>query len=314
MLEEFVLGIESNEIRTHAVIMDGMARLVAEGLCHTETSVISAGVSGLEHTREMIRNAVALACASAGLTPGTFGAAFLGLGNLLSESDRRYLREVAASLALAPNGRTEIDIDYRAALAGGLSGRHGMVLTIDNLACCYGRASDGRSWRAGGWSTMADNEGSAPWMGERAIRAAVRAYDHRSQPTRLEKIVREFFSLASMDDLPNRVYALDVNTVDLTRLAVQVAAAAAEGDRASEAIIEEGAEHLAVSALAVARQLGYERGKSELALAGERVKAWPAVQHTLRAAILRRLPACAISIAEQPPAVGAALLALELLD
>ena len=65
MLEEFVLGIESNEIRTHAVIMDGMARLVAEGLCHTETSVISAGVSGLEHTREMIRNAVALACASA---------------------------------------------------------------------------------------------------------------------------------------------------------------------------------------------------------------------------------------------------------
>lgn len=314
MLEEFVLGIESNEIRTHAAIMDRQTRLVAEGLCNTETSVVSDGISGLEHTREMIRQAVALACASAGLTPGTFGAAFLGLGNLISESDRHYLREVAASLALAPAGSTIIDTDLRAALAGGLSGRHGMVLSIDNLACCYGRTSDGKSWRAGGWSTMADNEGSAPWLGARAIRAAVRAYDHRSQPTRLEKIVREFFSLSSLDDLPNRILSLNMNSLDLTRLAAQVAATAADGDRAAESIIEEGAEHLAVSVQAVARQLTFERTKCELALAGERLQAWPVVQHTLRSAVLRRLPACAILTAEQSPAVGAALLAAELLD
>ncbi|SEN20407.1 BadF/BadG/BcrA/BcrD ATPase family protein [Actinacidiphila rubida] len=42
---------------------------------------------------------------------------------------------------------------------------------------------DGRSHRIGGWEYLASDEGSAFWLGRRALAAAVRAADGRGQPT-----------------------------------------------------------------------------------------------------------------------------------
>lgn len=306
---ETVLGIDGGGTKTAAVILNRQGRVLGYGVGGPSTY----GVVPLEVTRASIAEATRAAAATAGLEPSSFAATFLGLGNVVGETDRSAVREIAHSLGLAERDHIGVDHDIRIALAGGLSGRPGIVVIAGTGSSCFGVNTAGDSWRSGGWGPLIDDEGSSYWLGIQAMRAAVFDYDGRGQRTLLTQSVCDRLAITCMDDLMNRLYADEMSRTAIAALAPLVFEAAGRGDAVAKSIIRHGCEALADCAHAVARRIGLDAGPSELAITGGQVNAGDLLLVPFREALAQRLPACQVKEAELTPAIGAALLALRML-
>ncbi len=226
----YYLGVDGGGTKTHALITDAHGALLGEGYAGS-SNYHDQGVAG---ARDAIVSAVDGARRAAALSPQPFNAAFLGLGSIVSETDRAVIRGIARELALAPPDRVGVDHDARVALAGGLSGRPGMVLIAGTGSICYGRTADGESWRAGGWGPLLADEGSGYWLGLRALRIAAESYDGRLPPGVLTGRVLAALGIAEMDDLMHRVYVAGLSRAEIAALGPLTLAAAAEGDAAAD--------------------------------------------------------------------------------
>jgi len=160
-MNHYVLGIDGGGTKTAAVIVDEGGRLHGVGL---------AGPSnyddvGVEAARAEIERAVAAARRMAGRATRRFDAAFLGIAGVVSPKDHAIVRAMAGVLDLAPPERVGADHDCRIALAGGLTGRPGIVQIAGTGSSTFGMNAADVGWRAGGWDissrTRAAGTGSA---------------------------------------------------------------------------------------------------------------------------------------------------------
>lgn len=319
-----VLGIDGGGSKTQAALMDLSGRVLATGW-GGPSNYHDIGVAA---ARANIQQAVEAAVAAAAVgsakrahpggvrvpVTGVNGvralSAFLGIGSTVVESDRQTVLQMARDLDLAEV--IDADHDCRIALAGGLSGRPGMVLIAGTGSSCYGRTAAGDDWLCGGWGPLISDEGSGYWLGIQAMRAASRAADGRGPDSSLREMVRERLGLGEMRELMRRLYVDGLSRSEIAALASIVFDAARGGDETARAVLREGAAHLAEIVWVTACKLGFDRGPAELSLTGGLVQAGAVFLDPLREAVQARLPECRVMEAELPPAHGACLLALEL--
>lgn len=305
-MTRFVLGIDGGGTKTQAIIADEAGRLRGMGLGGSSNY----DDVGMEKARDGIHAAVQQARRQSGLGEEPFAAAFLGMAGVVSEKDRETIRAIARQLCLAADEQVEVDHDCRIALAGGLSGRPGIVLIAGTGSSCYGRTASGASWRSGGWGHLISDEGSGYWLGIQALRCAAASYDGRLRSA-LEERVREALRLGKMEDLMRRLYVVGMTRSEIAALAPLVIEAARQGDATALDLLLRGASDLIQMASAVAERLQFPAGHRELALVGGLFNAGEAILAPLREAVYRRLPGWRLVRAELPPASGAALLALQ---
>lgn len=298
------LGIDGGGTRTRAALLDADRRLLGEGE-GGPSNIDDVGEAG---ARANIAAAVAAARARAGLPDTAFAAAFLGMAGVTSDDDRAVIRRIAHTLKLAPTACIDVDHDCRIALAGGLSGRPGIVLITGTGSSCYGRTAAGAHWMTGGRGHLIADEGSGYWYGLNAIRAAVRHHDGRGPSTVLHDRVLTALGIDTIEAVMHRLYVVGVTRPEIAALAPLVIAAAEAGDGVAQRLFLEGARELAECVEAVAQRLGFASGPSELALTGGLSQAQVA-REPLVAAVTARLPGCRVTLAERSPVVGAALLA-----
>ncbi len=300
------LGIDGGGTRTRAAIIGPDRQLLGTG----EGGPSNIDDVGEAAARDNIGDAVDAARDRAGLPRGSFEAAFLGMAGVTSERDRAVIRRIALSLSLAPQERIGVDHDCRIALAGGLSGRPGIVQIIGTGSSTYGRTADGTHCMAGGRGHLVSDEGSGYWYGLQAIRAAIRHHDGRGPQTVLLPQVLDALAITDIDGLMHRLYVIGVSRAEIASLAPLAIKAAEAGDAAAQAMFEIGARDLAECIAAVAHKLGFDAGPHELALTGG-LSALEVARRPLIAAVNARLPECTPILGEQSPSIGAALLALE---
>ena len=306
---EYVIGFDGGGTKTAAVILDSQGRIAGYG----EGGPSTYGVVPIEVTRGSITTAAEMARRAGRLPEARFGAAFLGLGNVVSELDRNAVRSLAADLGIASPESIGVDHDCRIALAGGLSGRPGIVLIAGTGASCFGINEAGRTWRAGGWGPLIDDEGSSYWLGIQAMRAAALDYDGRGRPSLLARQIRDRLELQDMNELMNHLYAAGMSRTEIAALAPLVYEAAAQEDPVAVDLLRAGSEAMADCVLAVARKLEMEAAQVELTAVGGLTQAGQAFFKPLGEAVHRRLPGCRVLPAELPPALGAGILALSIL-
>ena len=305
-MSSFVIGIDGGGTSTRAALLDLDGKLLSVGQGGT-SNIDDVGVQVAEQN---IDRAVAAAEAQAGIARQPAAAIFLGMAGVTSEADRDHIRQIARNLNLAPDEAIGVDHDCRAALAGGLSGRQGIVQIIGTGSSCYGRTTGGRNWMSGGRGHLVSDEGSGCWMGLQAIRAAVRAHDGRGPDTPLLAGVLAALNINEIDDVLNRLYVVGISRAELAALAPMVVREAIAGDTAALGIVQKGADDVAELVEAVARKL--QMGAPEVCIVGGLLNTGPIIFDSYRASMLRRVPTADVKTAEQPPVMGAALLALEL--
>jgi N-acetylglucosamine kinase len=302
------LGIDGGATKTQAAIVDERGRLLGVG----SSGSSNFGDVGKAQAQVNVGQATAAARHVAGVEAPPWSAAFLGLAGVVSDADRAIVQDIAQALALGATGRVGVDHDCRVALAGGLSGRPGIVLIAGTGSACYGRNAAAEEWRAGGWGHLISDEGSSYWFGVRAMQAAVRAFDGRIAFSSLQKQVLAHLGLSHMNEILHHLHVDGMAPAEIAALAPLVMEAARDGDEVALALIREGAQALADCVFAVARRLGFVGAAPEVALVGGLLQAGDIFLQPLQQAIQDRLPHARLTFPEMPPVLGACLLALQM--
>ena len=307
MNKKIVVGIDGGGTNTRAVLVTEMGEVLGIG---------SAGPSnyddvGIETARQNIAAALDAAWRASGRPARSCDAGFIGLGGVVSETDRATIRRIACEVNLALPARTGVDHDIRISLAGSLAGKEGITLIVGTGSACYGRRADGRAWRAGGWAHLLDDLGSGYYLGLQAMIAAVRAADARGAPTALTKSLLAALELHDIQDIMRRLYHDGLSRTEIAALAPLVIRIAAEGDCVAREIIARGVDELAFMVETVARKLEFLPGRVLVGVTGGVAHSGPTYEGPLYAAIRRRVPTAEIVEPKLAPVLGAALLALE---
>ena len=306
-MSELFLGIDGGGTKTLAAIVLADGTLLGTGLGGPSNY----NATDRKAVRRNIEEAVDNARRTAALAHAPFDAAFLGLAGIVSSYDRAVGRDIAIALDLAPSDAVGVDHDCRIALAGGLSGRPGIVLIAGTGSSVFGINEHGVGWRSGGWGRLMSDEGSSYWLGVEALQAAVAAFDGRTDPTALVGLVMAHFGIVDMNDLMHHVYVPGLSKTEVAALAPLVIGAARDGDTKALEIIRRGMYELAECVVAVARKLGLDDGHLEMVSVGGLLHAGDIVEAPLHQAVAERLPDIRWVAPEMQPVAGACLLAMQ---
>lgn len=214
-------------------------------------------------TAEMLTELVREAFAAAGLQ-GPAAALCAGLAGVGNAAERRVVEESLRRAGIAE--RVLVRSDGETALHGALSGGAGILLIAGTGSVAYGRSSDGRVERCGGWGMVVGDEGSGYALGRASLNAALMAVDGRGAPTALLEAMLEALGLSTPEAIPS--WAGRAEKADIAALAVNTLRLAAEGDATARSIVRQGAEALAAHAVALAARLGPWEGEISVVLHG----------------------------------------------
>lgn len=240
----FFLGIDGGGTKTRCVIGDDNATLGAGS--GSGCNIVRVGEAC---ARDSLSSAIHEACVSAGVSPqkitrtcaGVAGAADDGVASLV----QRVLIEILG-------GAIEVIGDMEIALESAFEGGPGVVVIAGTGAIAYGRNSRGENARAGGWGRLVSDEGSGHWIGEKAIGAALRAFDGGERSELLDAVMSAL-EVTSVNDLA--VKANSDPIPEFAPLFPVVMACANAGDAAAKKVLQQAGTRLAETGAVVVHRL-----------------------------------------------------------
>src|SRR5438034_151944 len=205
---------------------------------------------------------------------------------------------VARSVRVVPDGEV--------ALMAAFEGRPGILINAGTGSVAFARDPAGQVHRAGGHGWQFGDEGGGYWLGRRALDAAARAQDGRSEGSTLLARLLGALGLQRFDDLVR--WTTTATPAQVAALALHVLNAAKEGEAVAQHAVTDAARELAGLALALEPHFP----GSELipvAAAGGLLAPQSPLAAALRESLAASVPRARLSSARIDPAVGALKLA-----
>lgn len=298
--EQLVVGIDAGGSSTRAWLVDGEGSLLKTG---SAGGANPAGV-GLRTTVQNIARAMEEACV--GIDTRQLRAFCAGIAGILSlpAADNEELgRLLRARLNLTCP--VTLVGDSTIAFAAATDETDGAVLIAGTGASAFqinnrepGRRADGYGWLLG-------DLGSGFWLGQQAVRAALRHLDgHLPEGPMVEHVIATFMDEAVQASPSHLIgQCMSQSPRSLSRMAPIVCDAAVAGDKVAADIVAQGVSHLADTVTSVAQP-----GKP-VALAGSLLTNNTPVASGLTSRLTRDLPTSPLFQSVHPVA-GAAWLAM----
>ncbi|MFC1716232.1 N-acetylglucosamine kinase, partial [Candidatus Poribacteria bacterium] len=163
------------------------------------------------------------------------------------------------------------------------------------------------------WGSILGDEGSAYYIGRRALAAACRAYDGRGSATMLMNSLIEHLELNNFTDIVKEIYSKQSSPKAIASLAPLVSQAAKDGDAVATAILRNAAEELALTASAVIEGLSMQDEAFQVAVSGSVFKAGELLLTSFSEYLKPAAPYAQIIPPRFEPAVGAVFLARQVM-
>jgi len=217
--------------------------------------------------------------------------------------------------SLVPNARyyyyTERDVVFARA---GVYRPHGLGVVAATGATVFGvRQDDGRRLSLGGWGALLGDEGSAYHLGLLGLRAAVKAFEGREEPTRLLQGICNHFGLR-MDRFQSEIIALaygkPLSRAEIAGLASLVTRLAEEGDAVAIRLTAQVADDLATLMLHAARRLFTREEAFGVVVAGGMVNSGELLLGCLRSRLEKEFPLAHLQVGTEAPAIALGRLGL----
>lgn len=247
---DIFLGIDGGGSKTSCLIGD-------------ETSILGSGTAagsnpvrvGEERAREQLAAAIRQACAVAGITPSQIQRTCVGLAGAvrpeISDPVRHFLAELVAS-------EIEIVGDMVIALQAAFGSGPGVIVIAGTGSIAYGRNSEGRTARAGGWGFAISDEGSGHWIGRTAVAAAVHAADAGDAEPANQLLLQNLMKSWQTKSREQLVVAANATPPpDFAALFPSVLSSADHGDHLAIGVLTQaGAELAGLASTVIARLFG----------------------------------------------------------
>lgn len=238
------LGIDGGGTKTRCALGDETDVLAtsAAGPCN----VVRVGTA---LAREALHAAVRAVCEAAKVSPAQIKHICIGAAGAAREDVAEQIRNILRELTPAS---VEVVPDTVIALDAAFGDGPGIIAISGTGSIVYGRNARGETARAGGWGYAISDEGSAQWIGRRAVWSILRAFDQGEQ-TKLTSLVLNAWNLQTLDDLVHTANA--VPPPEFPKLFPFVLRAAHDGDTMAAALLAEAGTQLAEQAAIVIRRL-----------------------------------------------------------
>jgi N-acetylglucosamine kinase-like BadF-type ATPase len=299
-----VLGIDAGATKTECLLADETGSILAKAR--------GPGANFQLFTEDDV--AFALGGLVSQVLPGqrsSVDALCVGMAGAGRERDFKVMGRILERLGAARENI--VTHDALIALVAGASERYGVVLIVGTGAAAFGVDRNGREARAGGWGPLLGDEGSAYWMGLRALRSVMRAHDGRAAKTLLERSVLSRLGLDEVEAMVHRVYR-ELAREEIAALAPLVQQAADLGDGEAQAIIDDAVREFVRAVESVIGRLDLAGKEFPLVLSGGLWKAVPVLSQDFGKIIRKVAPWAEVRKLTVEPARGAVALALERLQ
>jgi N-acetylglucosamine kinase-like BadF-type ATPase len=282
---DLLLGIDGGGSKTRALLADRTGNVLGVGTA-ASSNYQSVGFAAATTAVLQATNA---ALEQAGLhAPTEVAAACLGLAGVDRQADRvmweRWIREQGLAQ------RFVVVNDAELVLAAGTPEGWGVALICGTGSICYGRASDGRTARAGGWGYLLGDEGSGYDLALQALRLATQTADGRAEAHTILHAVLDHWKLSEPSQLIGHVYRPDVTHADIAQLARLIMDLAQADDRYACGIVDRAARDLAQLVRAVMRILDLQH--APIAFGGGLIGGSPGLQRAFIEQVDRPLQLC----------------------
>ena len=295
-----MLGIDAGGSKTVAWLADQDGRVLGEGR-GSGANLHSAGELATEKALyEVIHGAL-------GDRPAMPEVVAVGMAGMDRPDDEAVVRGILRRLGC--RGQVVAVNDAHIALVAGADEAPGLVIIAGTGSIAYGIGPAGTAARAGGWGEVYGDEGSAFWVGARALAAVVRAADRRGPATALSTLVLRHAGVDRIDGLVRHVHTRSDRRPFITAMAGLVARADADGDAVAGEILRAATDELALAARSVVEQLGLRGERCHVVLSGGLFKMAPAMVSLLAARMTDLAPKATTGLLTDEPALGAVRLA-----
>lgn len=295
-----MLGIDAGGSKTVAWLADQEGRVIGEGR-GPGANLHSAGELATEKTLyDVMHDAL-------GDRPSMPEVVAVGMAGMDRPDDEAVVRGILRRLGC--RGQIVAVNDAHIALVAGADEMPGVVVIAGTGSIAYGIGPAGTAARAGGWGEVYGDEGSAFWVGARALAAVVRAADRRGPATALTTLVLRHAGAERIDGLVRHVHTRPDRRPFITAMAGLVARADADGDAVAGEILRAATDELALAARSVVEQLGMRGDRFHVVLSGGLFKMAPVMASSLAARITDLAPKASTGLLTDEPALGAVRLA-----
>jgi N-acetylglucosamine kinase-like BadF-type ATPase len=195
------------------------------------------------------------------------------------------------------------DVDI--ALDAAFPGEPGVLVIAGTGSNILGRTTSGELVTVGGWGPMLADEGSGHWIGQQALRAALRAHDEHGSPVKLLNALAAQWKADTLEQLIEIAHATPApDFAALTRTVVSVAE---QGDPLAITILREAGRFLGRdAALALDKVLALEPDAPQrVAFTGSVLANIPLVRKSMKTTVKRKHPKAVVLPEAVDPTEGA---------
>jgi len=243
-------------------------------------------------------------------TPIDMIAVYLAGADLPVEVDR--LREAVDAQHWAT--RSIVDNDCFALMRAGTSMADAITVVCGAGNNCVGRTADGRTARFPALGPISGDWGGGHDLAEHTLRLAARGEDGRGTPTALSAAVASHFDRPTVESVSIALHLGELRMSAIHELTPVLFRVAATGDEVAGGVIRRQADEILAHHRVAADRLNLRAVPHALVLGGGVLRAQhPELHHLVVAGARAQAPQVQISVLSAPPAVGAALLAVDAL-
>ena len=200
--------------------------------------------------------------------------------------------------------------DAEIALAAQTRGKPGILLISGTGSIGYGLNDQGEEKRVGGYGYLVGDEGSGYWLGNKAIKAALRSFDGTQNKTMLLPMLLKTLKIHHAEELVDFVYQANKN--EIAALSFLVEEARAAGDSTAMHIMEKAAKHLSNMAIALAEKLSMEEEQAPLVMAGGVLLNTPWLMERTYALVKKHCPNMMLTPLEKEAVIGGIYIAAKM--
>jgi glucosamine kinase len=300
------VGVDGGGSRTRVILADASGAVLSR--VEGPASALQPGHESV--AADVIKSLIGEALANAERTETRPAVCVVGVAGAGQERAAQALWSALASRRIADD--VSVQADATIAMDDAFGDSAGVLLVSGTGSVAFSRAPDGRMERCGGWGPNVGDEGSAAWLGKRALSVITAAQDGREPETVLTGAILTALELESLDDIVP--WAAEARPSAFAQLAPVVSQVAAGGDLRANALISFCVEELALHVRTLARRCFVdERAAIPVAFAGGLLSRGSLVRKRLEQRLKSAVPGATVRAEDVDAARGAVRRARRLL-
>ncbi|NWF50267.1 MAG: hypothetical protein HXY49_06970 [Ignavibacteriaceae bacterium] len=303
---QYLIGMDGGGTKTKCVITDFDLNVICESAGGPSNFLML----GVEKVSASILNLISEILLQKEISYDEIYAAVLGTtgGGRRTDAElleNKIIEDAAVKKIYLKNFRVESDA--RIALEGAFSGKPGSILIAGTGSIMFGKDAKGVIHRVGGFGRFLGDEGSGYRIGRRGLNAVAKDFDGRGKNTLMTQLVLSEFKISSPEDLISEVYR---NNFDIASAAPIVLKAAEMGDIEAQKILETEADELVLHIASMEKKLNEKI--LFVSLIGSIITKENYFSFVFREKVMQKFTNVFIKEPENPPEIGAALMAKQL--